>query len=365
MLDRLPPELIDRILELTYRPAPFPDPDDVDQERRRTLSRCCLVCSALRERAQPLFHQEVALRKSDNASAFFRLLLADEAGEVSSRVKTVRAGFAVGPAVLRSTLKKLPQLEAVHIAERRMLVGELADLAAPTICLSNVTLTRYGPIRPTTIVSLSLHIVNSSLSLNSFFSAELFPSLRALALGGLCGEDGLVRPYEIQRTMQPPPAAFTDQLDMCQLYSGNLRASEQLRMFPTTCALLDSRVIRHSDTRRFPDVFPPHLRILFSHTIAKDPTSAKCLSISVMLRHLTHLTQSPSPLKSLHLPRLLLHFLPSAPGDIQDRFQRLLTTYRAHDVELVYHDEDEDDMWKVSTHFWRYARELKAREDRQ
>ncbi|GAA6036152.1 hypothetical protein JCM8097_006643 [Rhodosporidiobolus ruineniae] len=362
MLGRLPPELVDRILELTHGPAPFPDPDDVDQERRCTLYRCCLVCRDLRQRAQPLLQRQVTLRTTAAESDFVRLLGSTQAGELRPRVRVLRAGSAVGKDVLRATIGALPGLEEIHVMQTRMLSSDLADLAAPIVLLSDVSLARYGPTRPTMIVSISIHFHECYVYLDSFFTAELFPSLRALALGGLCGDDDVVRPFQIARPFRPPPAAFCNQLEVCQIWTGGLPVRARFETDNSRTPVLDYRLVGLAGVYPpFPAATSPHLRILFSPAFTAS-TSASYESLSRLLLDLVKLGQRAAPLKALHLPRVLLTLLSSAPEVLQNVHKIFVGLVQKKGADLVYHDEDEDDMWVVSQHFWRYAKELKARE---
>ncbi|GAA6035746.1 hypothetical protein JCM8097_005680 [Rhodosporidiobolus ruineniae] len=65
MLDRLPPEILDAILVLTYPPSPWPDKDDVDKERRQSVTKLSLVCKAVSVIAQDLLWRKVSIVSED------------------------------------------------------------------------------------------------------------------------------------------------------------------------------------------------------------------------------------------------------------------------------------------------------------
>ncbi|BGP13622.1 hypothetical protein JCM10213_007798 [Rhodosporidiobolus nylandii] len=217
MLDRIPPELLDQILDLA---APTSEERDEARERRRTLLSCSLICRTLQNHAQPLlwrvvefstWEQAHALVKVDEASgmwAMARTLKAwDKDGlqtgrvvEVLARMTSLKevclAGFEEARELHLDVFTELPALEYLALQ------GLPVALTSPSLfCLRELSL-NYLQLRRGTAARLLL--------------PEALPSLRALALSQI--EDSSC-PGSFEFSLPTLPPSLLNQLDIFELHT--------------------------------------------------------------------------------------------------------------------------------------------------
>ncbi|BGP15395.1 hypothetical protein JCM10213_005105 [Rhodosporidiobolus nylandii] len=350
MLDRLPIELLDKVLELAAPPLTNTLDDYIERDRRTTLRACALICRRVSRVAQALLWKDLTLVELDDVAKVQRAL---ENEDNRRRAMGTRTALAGGSANVKDLEALLPQLGG--LAELRnhawysgvwLSVTTLASLSNLRILeIDDLTLKGdWASARFPSLVRLRLdgvYFVTDTQALPSVFCQDAFPALRALELSNLVVDDG----ENSARGFPTLPLPFLAQLDMLSLSAWDLDVLPPVFSSSTPVVLGVSSY--HLATAQRADsvasVQPRHLALWPVRKGAEVPQSLSALA---------HLCSLPTHPSSLHLPHSLLA-LPSSASALQQLEQGC----KQHGVELLWYDGGEDDLF---FHFWRYAKKLKA-----
>ncbi|BGP15378.1 hypothetical protein JCM10213v2_003346 [Rhodosporidiobolus nylandii] len=328
MLDRLPPELLDKVLgaggapshlsarlALLWKDLPLVGWDDVAKVQR-------------------------ALQDEDNRR----------------RAMGTRAAFVDYDVDFKGLEALLPQL--VGLLELRLAGGntnqELSVAALTSLSnlhvldIYNLSLVgNWANIRFPSLVQLHLNNVYFCMDTRTFpslFRQDAFPDLRALQLSDL----GVADSESCTRGFPTLPSPFLAQLDMVSLYAGDLNVLPPSIFSSSTPVVFEVSSYHLATAQRADSVAavqPCHLALYpVSHEAAVQQ------SLSELARLCSLLTR-PS---SLHLPSSLLDILSDTKT-----VQPLEQACKQHGVELLWYDGNSDDLF---FHFWRYAKKLKAQQ---
>ncbi|GAA6036074.1 hypothetical protein JCM8097_006600 [Rhodosporidiobolus ruineniae] len=334
MLDRLPPEILDAILVLTYSPAPWPDMSDKDKERRDSLYRFSLVCRALSFRAQILLWGLPGLAEA---------------------VKTVRTNGSAhsgdGLPLLRACLG-VKELQSVGGKAKW---DDLAGLSLTTLDLRGIWL-----FLPPTTLSLPvtrLSFLDMTISEDDsarLFTREVLPHVQALWLGKS------LSPTSRGWRFPAVPPAFAQQLDLLVVES-----NEDTPVPPSLLSLPTTVIVSANfgpDLSALIALNPPRIRSIEASSAfeADGWTSPGFFDglLSPQIAALTAYVASPTPPTSLHLLRFLRTLDPSNWPRFRATFDVLLEACERNKVEVFWHDDDEAGAFPES--FWAYAKRLKA-----
>ncbi|GAA6036086.1 hypothetical protein JCM8097_006606 [Rhodosporidiobolus ruineniae] len=154
MLDRLPPEILDTILVLTYPPSPWPDKDDVDKERRQNLRSLSLVSKAVGTRAQLLLWREFVVGHYHSLAAAGRGL--NRQKSLAAEVRTVRAYGAAAVLEVFSKRKTCTGTRNLQVARGWLSWKHVRGLPVETVQLRDLELLVPSELKPLNLVRLAL-----------------------------------------------------------------------------------------------------------------------------------------------------------------------------------------------------------------
>ncbi|GAA5947130.1 hypothetical protein JCM10213_001430 [Rhodosporidiobolus nylandii] len=299
MLDRLPPELLDKVLGAGGAPGV----------------------------AQALLWKDLPLVGWDDVAKVQRALQ-DE--DNRRRAMGTRAAFVDYDVDFKGLEALLPQL--VGLLELRLAGGNTNQE------LSVAALTSLS----------NLHVLDIyNLSLVGNWANIRFPSLVQLHLNNL-SDLGVADSESCTRGFPTLPSPFLAQLDMVSLYAGDLNVLPPSIFSSSTPVVFEVSSYHLATAQRADSVAavqPCHLALYpVSHEAAVQQ------SLSELARLCSLLTR-PS---SLHLPSSLLDILSDTKT-----VQPLEQACKQHGVELLWYDGNSDDLF---FHFWRYAKKLKAQQ---
>ncbi|GAA6035861.1 hypothetical protein JCM8097_005742 [Rhodosporidiobolus ruineniae] len=358
MLDRLPPEILDAILVLTYPPSPWPDKNDVDRTRRRTLCHLCLTARAVRAQAHSLLWRKVVLGSTRRCDRF--LQTAEQRPDLVSSIRTMRTK---GIKVLSKILPALPRwlgLRKLQCVGGRVSWEELSGLSVEILELWDVKLTAAVAPRPTRVVRLTLVGVHLIIpDAKHLLQPEVFPQLRSFTFSPL---------FNVYTNWQLPeiPQLLARQLDLLvvQLVPNTVQLHERIHDLPT-CVMVARELF--SDVS-FPTVLqpyslqPPHLCILGPPTSSPLRHDASYWDVRFVLtmRTLIDYVRSATPPRSLHLPSFLPSLNPNRFPLTPPERDSLLRWCASTGVEVFWHDASEEQP-TFPRAFWEEAKRVKAR----
>ncbi|BGP15374.1 hypothetical protein JCM10213v2_003342 [Rhodosporidiobolus nylandii] len=221
MLDRLPPELLDLVLQLAAPPSTILD-DWYGADHRATLRACALVCRRVSGVAQGLLWKDFALVGTDDVAKVWLALLKEGNRRRAMGTRTVLVG---GPTDFEGLEALLPQfgglvelrIDGGH-SLKELSVAALAGLPnLRTLDVCDLTLNGdWANVCYPSLVRLHLDTVyfyTDAPASPTFFRQDAFPSLRALQLRDLGVDDG----ENYTRGFPTLPLPFLAQLDMLSL----------------------------------------------------------------------------------------------------------------------------------------------------
>jgi hypothetical protein len=131
MLDRLPLELLDHVLDL----LPLPSTPVSASERSRALYTCCLVSKRVSERAFPLLRRDLPLQ---TATEFFSFVAHLDSSDGATWRRTIRSlqvrwGFYQSHRYsILGVLERFPQLREVYLLTEQGVDLAVLHTAAPS-----------------------------------------------------------------------------------------------------------------------------------------------------------------------------------------------------------------------------------------
>ncbi|GAA5855779.1 hypothetical protein JCM8547_000353 [Rhodosporidiobolus lusitaniae] len=368
MLDRLPPELVDHILDLLPSPAKL----DGVHERTIALRACCVVSKALRDRAESLLWRDVAILRWDQADrALLRFKDANnETKERLSGTRSLRLGvedqlFHVDETfdilAFSPGLREL-RLECQGDLDMSLLANSVSNLEILALNRS-ITLRSSASFVFPYLTNLSLNRTDllPSFATNIFatFTSAL-PSLRALAISPN-HEPTEPHIYEILFDAKSP--AFLGRrstLDMLQLHLKDITEFSKPVFYsevPTVITVTNNSLASQRMRELLSECAPSHVRYYHSPSA---PTRLDIFAEGLM--RLLLLVHVPSRPKSLHVPSCLR---PEPSERIAEPQDALFAACERKGVEVVWYDLEEEDEREVSPSFWRYAMGIKAEKEKE
>ncbi|GAA6035766.1 hypothetical protein JCM8097_005690 [Rhodosporidiobolus ruineniae] len=357
MLDRLPPEILDAILVLSYPPSPWPDEDDVDKERRQSLTKLSLVCKAVSAVAQDLLWRKLSFESDDDLELTRRLQKLET--PLRAKVRTVRTKKRAALQEMLVVVPQCPGVKKLQCTDGRTTLEQLSSF--PTLRTIELFSLEIWPepslnplsLQPFNLVHLSLLAVYvfQQDDFDRLLQPDVLPNLLTLWIGH-CGYHHALRGY-----VPLVSSNLAKQLDMIQISlryrpGGDEPPSPSFWTLPT--AILVTHVLSP------PGVLPKPLPTLPSHVrIVVDPDSG-AKSDTLVSKNLDSLASCITPLISLRtlvLPSFLRRLDHSMPASVSKR-DDLLKTCTAKKVDVVWHDEEAE--LSFSKAFWAYAKRLKA-----
>lgn len=131
MLDRLPDEIIDVILELACPPLQWPDYPEKGQDRLSLLRSMILVSKDVGSRAQAMLWREPVLGKDVEGAAFVAACEEQKWGGLARHVRVLHFHEGISWSVVAALPRKLSTLRRVFSSYLRGEV-DLCDFAACT-----------------------------------------------------------------------------------------------------------------------------------------------------------------------------------------------------------------------------------------
>ncbi|BGP15491.1 hypothetical protein JCM10213_005758 [Rhodosporidiobolus nylandii] len=373
MLDRLPPELLQEILQLA---APTYNEGTKGPRRMQTLSRCCLVSKSVGVVARDLFWREIEFRDSRSSSRLLRQCETSPAQkELLASTTVVRAeegGDEADTAAFPDVLRLLPNLRSLRLynfgmdghfeLDRLQSPFELRilDIRAtllhvpPVLCLPYLThLTLdYAHIRRQHLANLLLPATLPSLRAFSCadtydpdgIALQYFPELSSKMLGQL--EMVQTAPVDVEVL---PPALFRSATPV--FYTSSL---QDLYSPGTYDDRYDPDEDNSESVMAMSKLQLPHIRIL-DDTRERVGTRSSVAALDVLTRFLS----TPTRPRSLHLPqRPYLH----AGDEVEERLKEFLALCEKEGVEVLWHQEGQEMYSAISSRLWKYAKRLKLEE---
>ncbi|GAA5866737.1 hypothetical protein JCM8547_002743 [Rhodosporidiobolus lusitaniae] len=340
MLDRLPPELVNHILDF------LPPPPAAG--RADTLRALCIVSRQMYHLALPQLWREMLLGWTSQAVVLRRILADPTVNHTREAVRTVTVcGRGTGvdvPAVL-PLFAHFPSLEKLVVRWCSTLNLEELQKSAPGLqFLTLMSIEFLDPLPPNfsfpSLTSLSLNDIDLPPSeYRTFLSSASLPNLRALS-------------YTSSESLSHPANAavfslftgpFVEQLDALQLTARDALFFPPGLLYLSTPTLLTARIADLSS--RAPTSLTLHLRLL--DRLLEGRT----------LQRLVRLIKN-AHLSSLHLPADS-SWVSEAPGGTVPALSEACVE---KGVELRWYSSGGEEEHEVSQAFWRYAKEFKARQ---
>ncbi|GAA6031065.1 hypothetical protein JCM8097_003987 [Rhodosporidiobolus ruineniae] len=329
MLDRLPPELLLRILR---HAAPLEYTPDKHVERRRVLRSLSLVNKRISEAAKPMLPEVMALCEE---SGLLLLAATDGARMRGSSVKLLVVRNDTYPAAnLSFALLLCPNVVDLRIL--RVYEVKMDHLPSRLQRLSVVQSHLHPPAKSTFPCLLELSLAATRVSeefLKQFPTPTTAPNLRALALNSV--RIGFGEGIEVT-------GADLNQGTVAKLQALNLDAIGNSAPRPA-----------------FLTASPPAIRIYFS--LPLDSDKLKNDFANKMDRLADKLVASPSPLRLLVFPKPLQPLMHSSSA-IRVAMTKVVQAAEAKDVEVVW-EEQPDWLYEplVSPFFWERTKRIEQK----
>ncbi|BGP15438.1 hypothetical protein JCM10213_005061 [Rhodosporidiobolus nylandii] len=331
MLDRLPPELLDVVLDLAMSSPPlFPN---------ETARACCLVSRAVGQRARRLLWRDIRVSR-DGGQRLLEQLQQPGMGEMAKLVRIMLTEAVDAETVCR-ILQCLPNVEEASLDYATgggLKLPELAKIRTlRSLHIRHSWLVRLAPVSFPLLNFLALHRVGgNSLTSDKLFSVGALPSLTALVIEEMRdpngeGDDGSYLP--------PLPSSLLDQLSFLRIRHNDLHGNAPLELYARDNLLLELDFVEFFHRDNAPPLAPaltslvalraPHLR--FANTLLQG----YCNSLDKArdaLDALVGVLQHPCRPRTLHLcPSLLPHGEP-----LKAAVLRLLAVAANEDVRVVW-----------------------------
>lgn len=385
MLDRLIPELLEKVLLFSTIPPPFhlyPNYDEfyIRAEETRTLRACCLVSKHLRLHAQPLVWRQfvVSLSAPQGTTRAEAALSTKQGALLAKRVRSVLA-VKVSKEMASCFLQQTVNVQEVllsHCSDWEFALSELEALpseksslfpAPPSMLtsfsctdLSSLTLffvkpiTFSAPFYFPAVTSLALSSVFLSVSDASLLlTTATFPSVQAISLGrffhpaiGIRRGGGYLPSLALD---------LFDQLDMVQ-YSADCLPADSHPTSPLTLITCD----RLTTTNTVPP--RSHLRYVPPGYV-KDNLTRKDDTITVLmtLAQLPILITSPSPPLSLRLPALFRTLDRTKTPQSHQLVEEFIAVCQKQRFEVIWEENELHQPFAVHRPFWEFAKAEKAK----
>ncbi|GAA6036068.1 hypothetical protein JCM8097_006597 [Rhodosporidiobolus ruineniae] len=332
MLDRLAPELICTILRaVPYSPAPWPDCNNEDKERRQLYSSLSLVCRSVGAQAQRLlWHDVVAVTPAQAATV---VQAVEAAPQLAVSVRSLRLVSDVSLRAAMPVLAQFRNLRKLQSWTNGVVWSDLEELPLEVLDLSDQRIELPTMLKPLNLVRLHLGFVAlPRADLEHLLQPAALLALRVLEIESCQAPDGQDTYFP---TLSP---ALISQLDLL-LHPLNEFAGS---VPPLTVALATFGVMGP----RFGllNIHASHLRILgpgpSHHQSAEYADWASWLDY--MLLPLRMWVRSAPEPQTLHLPRAV-HALQTTHGAERNcQWPRvgpmLLKECEARGVRVVWHD---------------------------
>ncbi|BGP15398.1 hypothetical protein JCM10213_005102 [Rhodosporidiobolus nylandii] len=356
MLDRLPMELLDEVLDLAMSSSP--------PSRNATARACCLVSQAIRKRAQSLLWRHVHVVGVGGA-LLLEQLRQPEMGETAKLARTISTQ-KVDAQTAMSILQLLPAVEEVTLSGTGDGALDLAEVAkVPGLralhLLSVAVAPLSVPIPFPRLDLLALRCITAAPStLSSLLSTASLPTLSCLVLE---------RIYDLQRRHDDDtyfpflPSDLVDQVSLLRIQPVHLRQDIPAELRARDNVLVE---IYWSDLpnglgrpHSLSDFAPLQVRHLRSNLSLAKRNWDKLLSqpnvlstkIAASLAGLADLLRQPFRPRTIHLsPTPLPHTLP-LDGPLRLPVSRLLATVAEVDVRVFWHEQPNNE--REMMRFWR------------
>ncbi|GAA6043763.1 hypothetical protein JCM8097_006661 [Rhodosporidiobolus ruineniae] len=364
MLDRLPPELLLDILDLALPP---PSSTQSSSERKRALLACAQVSSRIRPAAQALLWRDVVLSRRPHLDRFKRAvqLVQGREDDLPSRVRTLRLleeQAALAEAVL--LLPELPYVEELHLRLRYSGDGDLERWSSHLSKLRSLQLVSTqvpSPFNPTlcfpslVILRFDGFLLPPHIPILANLTAALFPSLCVLALNSIT---------RLSSDPSLPDPGLLAQLDFLQVSWMGSGARGGWQTYPPLAEAVPRTlwVFHAADLSLGHVITRTRAKHIFIRSSAKRESEAFFETLAVLLRSLKSLPADSTALRSLHLRPLA----EPLDGDEEGMERELEEQCRRCGVELVWLSREEDEMVDgVAAPFWRYAKRLREKEEKE
>ncbi|GAA6036096.1 hypothetical protein JCM8097_006612 [Rhodosporidiobolus ruineniae] len=329
MLDRLPPEILDAILVLTYPPSPWPDDLDVDKERRQTLCRLSLVCRAVGSRSQRVLWRKLNFGERDGA-------------------KVERLVNRKTP-LLEALLGACPGLKKLQSSSKSVSWEQLESLSVGTLALRNSELLlSFSPPSSSALAHLTFHdVVLSQKGADDLLQPGVLPLLRVFELSHCRSA------HTGDRYFPSISSTFAQQLDLLLI-----RIVDTLKNPPPALLGLPTVVLVATPCHwNLPELFAQGLSHL--HIPAHPSPTYTSIFVNDLVNDLLISLSPSTTLNSLSLPTTFMddsRFTRFSLSNLQRR-DELLKALKTSGVEMFWHDDVQPIFPKA---FWAYAKRLKA-----
>ncbi|GAA5859776.1 hypothetical protein JCM8547_007022 [Rhodosporidiobolus lusitaniae] len=349
MLDRLPPELVDHVLDQ----LPSPIKPERALEQQNTLWALSLSCRRLYNVIRPRLCRDVFLDET-RVGAFEASLATAEGAELAGGIRTFTfvagmADFTAG--VVQAVLSRLPAVEEIRL---ELDMAQSCDLSCIEGCKNNLrklTLARFAlsiATPPTftlpCLVELTLSTMDYTDSvLSHLLSPSFLPSLRHLALNTFLNSDyEEVSPVDAILDYPILPQLSTLHLIADEVYTfhdDNLPSDPNLSLVLTT---IDSDLDHpfHST--------PYHLRYISSSEQGETSSDLDFTNLDRLVDD-----RNENPPKSLHLPERLRRLADNAKGPLGF----IVAKCGERGVEVKWYEEEDEEEAGVSRSFCRFVQE--------
>jgi hypothetical protein len=373
MLDKLPLELLDHVLDLLPRPSTR----EGAHERTDALLSCCLVSKRVYERSLPVLWRNIRLKSEAQASALLAVTAETAPQHLAASVRTLHIEDVEDEdeelsLPLKESLRFLElftglrslRLDGAGIVSLKALATGLPSESSGSLSLfwpltvsfladlQNLHLagTSVLPLAPATsfpcLHSLTLHsLVRIVTSLRAFPNHSDCRRLRTLAFSG---EGNGEYERSLLRTIS---ADLLDELEVLQLHGQNLpiiptellSACPTLLTFDTFDLAYDS--VASSEIR--------HIRFWIRTVQREHPEAVHLQKLCTWVEN----TRSP---RSLHLPISLHDEWGPDVDELAASLANLLATCARHLVDVLWYDPTEEENYALSRSFQRYVERLAA-----
>ncbi|GAA5892281.1 hypothetical protein JCM5296_003225 [Sporobolomyces johnsonii] len=351
MLDRLPNELVLRIIELS---APSTFFSTTYSSRQTNLRNCCLVSRQFRQLAQPLLF---AVFKATSSEELHTFLNATKAIGLEHHVQAVALIYSMDaldgtvPEDLVRLAQDCPALEQLSVpyaGEFDMTRLEVFKHLR-SLTLNDGELVATSPFVLPLLADLSIYTISATPEmLASTFTPSTLPSLRALAFFGIDNDDRLVFSQPIETLCPQLHMLSRDVNDSDYLPDGAFISSRPFTLLD--CSF--SQFATNWDEIKVTS----HLRLYDPNPITEtDDTEFHLANLTSKLLRTTQ-----TALRTIYLsPRL--HPDSPIPFTLAQARDDFLAACVARGIEVCWEEVGDWDLDSaVSPSFWRKARAIKA-----
>ncbi|GAA5875425.1 hypothetical protein JCM8547_004402 [Rhodosporidiobolus lusitaniae] len=358
MLDRLPSELVDHILDFTDT---WPE-----EERPNTFYRLSLVNKKVGERAQKALYYDL---RTD--STWFRKKLVGTLQENEQAREAVKALTIVhdhaGTSEILETCPNVQRIVFDHTFQLSVSSFKGFKPLPSVMVLTCVHMDKSPALDPICLPNLVELTISFTYfrpgEMDRFFNSAALPSLKALAISLIYDYGG--RP-PFPQTFPNLPLDFVAQLDMLQISSVDLdyvnpaifRSPTPILLTTTFITRVGPAVFDLKRLEQYTRLAPPHICFAEPHAgyfeCAKEvPQTLECLI------NLAVLVSSPSKPFSLQLPHFLQRIDAALIPETSARLEELMRACGENGVEVVWHSMRTSGWAELRKDFWRYAKAFK------